>query len=159
MISLPHLSESPKGKCCLCLCVCVCVCVCVCFVTLCLHMICQGTDKARSQLLIVDRGCDPVSPILHELTFQAMVYDLLEVHQDIYRSVSLGSPPVSARHCLLALCARWSSVTRLLDLLPEGSFFLQSLVTANGVNYDSVNQALQDYLKARARRAGSQGWS
>lgn len=48
---------------------------------------CNGEDKhnerERAQILILDRSFDPLSPLMHEYTYQAMINDLLDVSDGV----------------------------------------------------------------------------
>ncbi|MEQ2270532.1 hypothetical protein XENORESO_021965, partial [Xenotaenia resolanae] len=55
-------------------------------------------EKTQAQLLVLERGFDPVSPILHELTYQAMAYDLIDIQNDTYKYKSKDG---SEKHALL----------------------------------------------------------
>lgn len=61
----------------------------------------DGGEKNKSQLLILDRGFDPVSPLLHELTFQAMAYDLVKIVNDVYTFQSQTGDNVATKEAIL----------------------------------------------------------
>lgn len=42
-------------------------------------------DRERGQLLVLDRSFDPLSPLMHEYTYQAMVHDLLPVNENVIK--------------------------------------------------------------------------
>jgi hypothetical protein len=49
----------------------------------------NGALPAREtcELLVLDRSVDPVAPVIHEWTYEALVYDLLSLDENIIRCV------------------------------------------------------------------------
>jgi syntaxin-binding protein 1 len=43
--------------------------------------------RETCELLILDRSLDPVAPVIHEWTYEALVYDLLALDGNVIRCV------------------------------------------------------------------------
>ncbi|CAG5118955.1 unnamed protein product, partial [Candidula unifasciata] len=97
------------------------------------HTMGEGPQKDRSMLLILDRGFDPISPLLHELTFQAMAYDLLPIENDVYKKCTLTVkkeiPPLSV----------YVQVTKRLKQFAES----KRMTTSDKTNVRDLSQMLK----------------
>lgn len=63
--------------------------------------------RETCELLVLDRSVDPVAPVIHEWTYEALVYDLLSLDDNIIRCVCVSAtqlPHGSWLHLFSALC-------------------------------------------------------
>ncbi|XP_043376414.1 syntaxin-binding protein 3 isoform X2 [Dermochelys coriacea] len=79
----------------------------------------QIKGKTHSQLLIIDRGFDPVSTVLHELTFQAMAYDLLPIENDTYKEIPKLLKEVSSKRKATEEKLSLSNLSQLMKKMPH----------------------------------------
>jgi syntaxin-binding protein 1 len=63
---------------------------------------CYGDDRhnerERAQILILDRSFDPLTPLMHEYTYQAMVNDLLEVEDGVISYTTVTNKGTEEEH-------------------------------------------------------------
>eukprot|EP00053_Salpingoeca_punica_P014923 m.136249 g.136249 ORF g.136249 m.136249 type:complete len:645 (-) comp16579_c0_seq1:1185-3119(-) len=59
------------------------------------------SSRKRSQLIILDRGFDVISPLVHELTYQAATVDLLNINDGQYKYDYEDSRGAVSKVCLL----------------------------------------------------------
>jgi len=61
------------------------------------------TGRPQGTFLILDRTVDTIAPILHEFTYQAMTYDLLDIKGDVYQfEITQGSGDKQKKEVLLS---------------------------------------------------------
>lgn len=70
------------------------------------------TDRDRAQILILDRTFDPLSPLMHEYTYQAMANDLLPVAEGVisYSTSTNGGKQVEKKAILSESDELWSEL-------------------------------------------------
>ena len=73
---------------------------------LCAFFACPSTAQGGCLVVVVDRRLDPVTPLLSQWTYQAMVHELFGIHfnrvdarqVEAFQSTGLGEVTLSARH-------------------------------------------------------------
>uniref|UniRef100_A0A3Q4H0B4 Syntaxin binding protein 1b n=1 Tax=Neolamprologus brichardi TaxID=32507 RepID=A0A3Q4H0B4_NEOBR len=103
----------------------------------------EGPDKSRTQLLILDRGFDPVSPLLHELTLQAMAYDLLDTFRKkvlVYLANKLKVLHFIHCRCLLVFQTTMKELSQMLKKMPQYQKELSKYSTHLHLAEDCMNR-------------------